>query len=70
MSDPAKLLYDLAEHDSRIYCAFDISNNKYLYANAAFQAFFQMGPEKATPRLLFEMVHPEDRNYLRSVFKT
>lgn len=69
MSDPAKLLYDLAEHDSRIYCAFDISNNTYVYANAAFQAFFQMGPEKATPRLLFEMVHPEDRNYLRSVFQ-
>jgi two-component system sensor histidine kinase VicK len=70
MSDPAKLLYDLAEHDSRIYCAFDISNNTYVYSNAAFQAFFQMGPEQATPRLLFEMVHPEDQNYLRDVFKS
>jgi len=69
MSDPAKLLYALAEHDSRIYCAFDISNNRYVYSNAAFQALFQIGAEAPTPRMLFEMVHPEDRNYLKSVFQ-
>jgi two-component system sensor histidine kinase VicK len=68
MSDPAKLLYELAQHDSRIYCAFDISKNKYVYSNAAFQAFFHLNPEEATPKLLFDMVHAEDRNYLQTVF--
>jgi two-component system sensor histidine kinase VicK len=70
MSDPAKLLLDLANHDTRIYCAFDISNNTYLYSNPAFQGFFRLTPEEATPRLLFQMVHPEDQNYLRSTFKS
>jgi two-component system sensor histidine kinase VicK len=68
MSDPAKLLYELAQHDSRIYCAFDISKNKYVYSNAAFQAFFHLSPEEATPKLLFHMVHAEDRNYIQTVF--
>jgi two-component system sensor histidine kinase VicK len=70
MSDPAKLLLDLANHDTRIYCAFDISKNTYVYSNPAFQAFFHLKPEEATPRLLFQMVHPEDKNYLRSVFES
>jgi len=70
MSDPAKLLLDLANHDTRIYCAFDISKNTYLYSNPAFRAFFQLQPEEATPRLLFQMVHPEDQNYLRTIFES
>ncbi len=70
MSEPAALLLDLANHDTRIYCAFDISRNTYVYSNPAFQAFFQLTPEEATPRLLFDMVHHEDRNYLRTVFQS
>lgn len=70
MTDPGKLLYDLAIHDTRIYCAFDVSNNQYVYSNPAFQAFFQLSPEEATPKLLFEMVHPEDQNFLRTVFES
>lgn len=70
MSDPAKLLLDLANHDTRIYCAFDISKNAYVYSNPAFQAFFHLRPEEATPRLLYQMVHPEDKNYLKTVFES
>lgn len=70
MADPGKLLYDLAHHDSRIYCAFNVTKNLYVYSNPAFQAFFQLSPEEATPRLLYEMVHSEDRDYIRSAFQS
>ena len=70
MINPADLLLALATHDSRIYCAFNISRNEYLYSNPAFRAFFQLMPEEATPRLLYEMVHFEDRNYMRAHFES
>jgi two-component system sensor histidine kinase VicK len=70
MADPGKLLYDLANHDTRIYWAFDVSKNEYVYSNPAFEAFFQLSPERATPKMLYEMVHSEDKRYIKSVFES
>lgn len=70
MSEPSQLLFELAAHDSRIYCAFNITKNEYVYANEAFLVFFDLKPEEITPRFLFGKVHPEDQNYLRSVFES
>ncbi len=70
MSEPAQLLFELAEHDTRIYCAFNVSKNEYVYSNPAFQVFFDLMPEEITPRFLFGKVHKEDQNFLKTVFES
>jgi two-component system sensor histidine kinase VicK len=64
----AALLFALAEHDERICFAFDLTSNCFVYANPAFESFFQVPGNTATTGLLLEMVHPEDLDYLKESF--
>jgi two-component system sensor histidine kinase VicK len=70
MSEPAQLLLELAEHDTRIYCSFNITKNQYVYSNPAFLAFFNLKPKEATPKHLFSKVHKEDQAYVKTAFKS
>ncbi len=65
---PTSLLFALAEHDQRICFAFDLSSNCFVYANPAFEAFFQTPFAIAAPEFLLAMVHPEDVKYLEECY--
>ena len=66
---PASLLFALADHDPRICFSFDLSSNRFVYANPAFNSFFQIPVTAVTPELLLEMVHPDDLNYLKESYE-
>jgi len=68
MTQPSSILLSLADHDQRIYFAFNISTDAFVYLNPAFNLFFQMNPIELTPKHLFSMVHRDDRNYLKSAY--
>ena len=68
MIHPATLLLTLADHDHRICFAFNITKNNFIYLSPAFDRFFQLPPDMATPKLLFSFVHAEDSGYIKSVY--
>lgn len=68
MSSPEKVLSALAKHDTRIYLAYNLSKDEYIYFNPAFERFFRLKPELAKPKLIIKMVHPEDRKYIRAQY--
>ncbi len=68
MSASEKVLLELAKHDTRIYLSYNLNKNEYIYFNPAFEEFFPLKPEEATPGRLFAMVHPEDQEYIRAQF--
>jgi two-component system sensor histidine kinase VicK len=68
MLEPSQLLFELAERDSRIYCALDLKSNKFVYTNPAFQAFFNLNPEEAKPSFLYSLIHEDDRAYVKAMF--
>ncbi len=78
MTNPASLLLTLAKHDHRICFAYNLSKKQFIYANPAFESFFQVQAGNISIKKLFAMVCPNDKNYLKqtyaalqpSVFKT
>lgn len=65
MVNPSSLLITLAENDPRLYFAFDINSKQFIYANPAFEAFFQIKYNEASAESLLAMVHPEDQGYVK-----
>lgn len=68
MIDPALLLLALAKHDQRICFAYNISKSQFIFANPAFEAFFQVKASNTAIKKLFEMVCPDDKNYLKQAY--
>jgi two-component system sensor histidine kinase VicK len=70
MSEPSQLLFELAERDTRMYCALDLNSNKFIYTNPAFQAFFDLKSEEDNPSFLYNLIHEDDRAYVKAMFDT
>lgn len=68
MNSPASLLLDLAQHDERICGAYNVSTNRFVYLNAAFNSFFGDFGLEVSMIQLFDLVHPDDREYLRDSY--
>jgi two-component system sensor histidine kinase VicK len=68
MTNPASLLFALTKYDQRICFAYNLSNNKFIYANPAFKDFFEVEAGKASIAKLFAMVNSEDKNYLKQTY--
>ncbi|MGI4021859.1 MAG: hypothetical protein ACRYFA_10170 [Janthinobacterium lividum] len=68
MTETAALLLTLTKHDHRIYFAYNLSKNQFIYANPAFEAFFQVKASKVSIKKLFAMVCIDDRNYLKQTY--
>jgi two-component system sensor histidine kinase VicK len=68
MLEPSPLLFELAERDPKIYAAFDINSKKFLYANRAFQVFFEQSLQELTLEFLYNKVHEDDKAYVKAVF--
>lgn len=64
------LLEALAQCAQEVIFVFDPALVKFLYANPAFERLWQLSIESANdnPNLLFENIHPEDRNYVRKAY--
>jgi two-component system sensor histidine kinase VicK len=60
----------LAETDSRFYFVFDISSNKFLFLNGAFERFFQTTLQKVSIDVLLKFVTAEDRDYLLELYQS
>jgi len=63
-ADPASLMLPLAEHDTRLYFAFCINRNRFLYTNAAFKNFFGSWANQP-PEIFKDFIHPQDLKYLK-----
>jgi two-component system sensor histidine kinase VicK len=70
MTTPASLLFALSQHDHRICFAYNLSNKQFIYANPAFENFFQVEASNASMKKLFSMVCPDDKNYLKQAYAT
>lgn len=68
MTNPASLLLTLAKHDHRICFAYNLSKKQFIYANPAFETFFQVKASKISIKKLFEMVCSDDKNYLKQTY--
>ena len=67
-NNPASLLFILAEHDPRIFFAVDIKKNSFIYVNPAFKIFFKTGAESLSPHAIYDLVNPDDSEYLKESF--
>jgi len=63
-ADPASLMLPLTENDTRLYFAFCISRNRFLYTNAAFRDFFG-SLINSSPETFLKYIQPEDIHYLK-----
>ena len=61
-------LLKLAAHDVRIFFSFNLSQNRCLYVNAAFEDFFKIDANQASVPSLFKMVHQDDKRFLEETF--
>lgn len=68
MDNPAHLLVSLAEHDQRIYFAFNINKNRFVYLSPAFYSFTKLTPDQISPQDLFSLVHEDDRKLLIAIY--
>ena len=68
MIEPSSLLFSLAEHDQRIWFAYNTGSREIIYLNAAFESFFQVGRDAGVETIM-GMVHPDDRAYLQQRFR-
>ncbi|WP_419801367.1 ATP-binding protein [Mucilaginibacter sp.] len=70
MVNPSSLLLTFTAHDPRLCFAFDVSTKQFIYANAAFEAFFNIKFEQVSARILLKMIHPEDLDYLKDSYSS
>jgi two-component system sensor histidine kinase VicK len=70
MNKPSSLLLTFAEKDNRICFSIELKNQQFIYLNPAFEAFFKIKREEADAEKLFAFVHPEDRAYLESFYRS
>ncbi|RYY06416.1 MAG: hypothetical protein EOP43_06430 [Sphingobacteriaceae bacterium] len=68
MTDPASLILALAEHDRRICFAYNLDNGQFIYANPAFENFFQVKASNTAIKQLFAMVCMDDKKYLEQIY--
>ncbi len=66
-TNPASLLFTLAEHDQRIFFAINLKSRSFIYVNPAFQKTFNVAAEDSFDTVL-NMVHPADIEYLKESF--
>jgi two-component system sensor histidine kinase VicK len=62
---PASLLLDFAEHEERLFFAFDLIGRRFVYLNPTFESFFSITTSSASIDDLLALVHPEDEAYLK-----
>jgi two-component system sensor histidine kinase VicK len=67
-SDAGLRLSRLAENDVRIFFAFNLSRDRCLYVNPAFENFFQIKANEASVPALFSRVHQDDKYFLKETF--
>jgi two-component system sensor histidine kinase VicK len=70
MNKPSSLLLTFAEKDHRICFAIEVKTHRFIYLNPAFEAFFNMKRAEANVAELLEFVHPEDKDYLQSIYRS
>lgn len=68
MVNTSSLFLTLADHDPRLCFAYNISARQFIYANAAFEAFFRMKYSQINAESLLAMVHAQDLDYLKENF--
>jgi two-component system sensor histidine kinase VicK len=68
MLEPSQLLFEIAERDTRMYCALDLNSKKFIYTNPAFQAFFDFKLEEDNPSFFYSLIHEDDRAYVKAMF--
>jgi two-component system sensor histidine kinase VicK len=66
-TNPASLLFALAEHDQRIFFAINLKSNSFIYVNPAFNKFFNLTAQVSLDTIL-KMIHPGDIEYLKEIF--
>ena len=69
MNDTEAILTKLANHDQRIFFAFNMTTNAFIYQNPAFFNFFQIPAGEVIPNDLYELVHLDDKRFVKSTFK-
>ncbi|MEX8546102.1 MAG: ATP-binding protein [Mucilaginibacter sp.] len=67
-TSPASLLFTLAEHDQRIFFAINPERNSFIYVNPAFKTFFKTDAEDLSPYAIYNLVNPEDSEYLKESY--
>lgn len=68
-TNPASLLFILAEHDPRIFFAVYLEKNTFIYVNPAFKTFFKTDAESLSPQEVFNLINLEDSEYVEESFK-
>lgn len=68
MLDQGQILHQLTAYDPKIYAAFDIKNNKFIYTNPAFEQFFKVNTQDANLEHLLDKIHEDDKAYVMEVY--
>lgn len=58
----------LTERSNLLFFSYDLNENKFDYLNAAFELLFRVTSNKVTVEKLWELVHPEDKEYVKKGF--
>ena len=59
----------LLAHLDQVVFAYSADSNKFLYLNPASEQVFHLTRDSIDAGVLLEMVHPEDREYVREVYE-
>jgi len=68
MTNPASLLFTLAEFDHRMCFAYDLNGKRFIYVNPAFESFFRLIAAHASIDTFFDLVHTDDQAYLKQSY--
>ena len=67
-TNPASLLFTLAEHDPRIFFAINPERTSFIYVNPAFKNFFKIDAKSLSPYAVYNLINPEDSEYLEESY--
>jgi two-component system, OmpR family, sensor histidine kinase VicK len=62
-------LLSLAEKDIRLYFAYDLEDERFIYVNPAFESFFSLSLNELQLSTLVTMIHQDDIDYLKTCLK-
>jgi two-component system sensor histidine kinase VicK len=62
-------LLSLAEKDTRLYFAYDLEDERFIYVNPAFESFFSLNLNELQLNTLVTMIHHDDIDYLKTCLK-
>ena len=70
MIEISKLLLSLAQHDARLYFAYNLKTSRFIYINPAFESFFNLSLKELKLSTIMAMIHQDDIDYLKTCVRS